>query len=515
MFVPNGSLLLCAVSGKESVPKPNRISAKNFGMLKIACRAALLATVLGATGQSLYASAFAIGELGVRAAGMGTAFISVANDGSAIFYNPAGIAFIEGAHMQMDSVVVVGSFRFTPSSPPPGAVIPAAGFSGAIKPHFIPIAAMYGTWQYNKKITLGIGLFTPFGLAANFTNFNDSDPNLTKFTGRFAGTRARLESYWFQPTIAYKINDNMAVSIGPAFVHTHLFLEKSILNPKDDALVFGRAAAGTVFPGVDKEQAAAVIARLLPEGRSRIAGTANSPALAAGFLYKDPKHKVNVGVMYRSAVTSHLKGQASFAFGSDYPLKQYIGADFLTKSFPNQAIKGSFTTPATYGVGVSKELPRNLLISVDLRLQDFHRFADVPLNFSVNEKNDRSSALPTEQRLRFNFRNSFHVAVGAEKILKPGTSVRLGYLYDKSPVVDKSVGPLFPDNNRNSFMLGGTHKLGNKEYSFFYEAMTYADRNINVPANNVNYTNGVYKNFVHLGGLGLRFDAKDFFVKKH
>ena len=45
--------------------------------------------------------------------------------------------------------------------------------------------------------------------------------------------------------------------------------------------------------------------------------------------------------------------------------------------------------------------------------------------------------------------------------------------------------------------------------------MTYADRNINVPANNVNYTNGVYKNFVHLGGLGLRFDAKDFFAKKH
>ena len=68
----------------------------------------------------------------------------------------------------------------------------------------------------------GFGIFTPFGLSANSTNFNDADPNLTKFVGRFDGTRVRLESYWFQPTIAYKIKENLAFSVAPAFVHTHL-----------------------------------------------------------------------------------------------------------------------------------------------------------------------------------------------------------------------------------------------------------------------------------------------------
>ena len=243
--------------------------------------------LIAGVAAACYGSAFSVSELGARAAGMGTAFIATADDGSAIFYNPAGIAFQPGMHMQMDSTVVVGLFRFTPSSTPVGQVVPANGYSQAIKPHFIPLASMYATAQVSPKMTFGFGIFTPFGLSANSTNFHDGDPDLTKFVGRFAGTRVRLESFWFQPTIAYKVSNNLSVGIAPAFVHTHLELEQSILNPlgPDDGLKFGRVAAPTVFPGDPVNQAAAVIARLLPEGRSRVAGTANAPGFSAGVLW--------------------------------------------------------------------------------------------------------------------------------------------------------------------------------------------------------------------------------------
>jgi long-chain fatty acid transport protein len=236
-----------------------------------------------------YGSAFSISELGTRAAGMGTAFIGTADDGSALFYNPAGIAFQPGTHLQMDSTVIVGLFRFTPNPVPTGQVVPPNGYSNSVKPHFIPVAALYATKELTKKITLGFGVFTPFGLAANSTNFNDSDPDLTKVPSRFAGTRVRLESYWFQPTIAYKLKDNLSIAVGPTFVHTHLELEESILNPLDPngALKFGVTAAPTVLPGLPVGEAAAIIARLLPEGRSRIAGTANGPAASAGLLWKN------------------------------------------------------------------------------------------------------------------------------------------------------------------------------------------------------------------------------------
>jgi long-chain fatty acid transport protein len=459
-----------------------------------------------------YGSAFSVAELGARAAGMGTAFIATADDGSALYYNPAGIAFQPGAHMQMDATVVVGLFRFTPSDTPVGQVVPPNGYSQSIKPHFIPLASLYATVQLSPKITLGAGLFTPFGLSANSTNFHDGDPNLTKFVGRFAGTRDALQAFWFQPTIAYKLTENSSIAVGPAFVHTHLFIEQSILNPIGDALTFGRTAAPTIFPGVPVEQAAATIARLLPEGRSRIAGTANSPAFALGFLWKHPSKKTNVGFSFRSAVTSHLSGKGSFAFGTGYALEQYVGPNFLFKQFPNQPVKGSFTTPATYGVGITNRSLFGTTLAFDVRFQDYQRFRSVPLNFGINSGN-ASVALPAEQRLVFNFRNLWNIAVGAERPLNSKTTIRVGYLFDRSPVPDKSVGPLFPDASRNSVTVGGTRKAGNKEFTLFYEAMKFSDRVTAVPANNNVYTNGDYHNFAHVAGMSLRFDVTDLLTK--
>jgi long-subunit fatty acid transport protein len=87
-------------------------------------------------------------------------------------------------------------------------------------------------------------------------------------------------------------------------------------------------------------------------------------------------------------------------------------------------------------------------------------------------------------------------------------------MFDYSPVPDQSVGPLFPDANRNSLTLGATQKRGNAEFTFFYEAMFFENRVTNVAANNYQYTNGDYSNFAHVFGLGLRFDATGFSIKK-
>jgi long-subunit fatty acid transport protein len=101
------------------------------------------AVALTATPERALGSAFAIGEQGARAAGMGTAFTAVADDGAAIFYNPAGIAFQTGMHMQMDLMAVVGLFRFF--HPPAPGQGPGKGFHGSITPKFIPVGSMYFT----------------------------------------------------------------------------------------------------------------------------------------------------------------------------------------------------------------------------------------------------------------------------------------------------------------------------------------------------------------------------------
>ena len=90
-----------------------------------------LALCLGAIAPAARGSAFSIAELGARAAGMGTAFTSIADDGSALFFNPAGLAFQPGTRFEMDNLVVVGLFHFFPLSPPPPHFVPQKSFSSA------------------------------------------------------------------------------------------------------------------------------------------------------------------------------------------------------------------------------------------------------------------------------------------------------------------------------------------------------------------------------------------------
>jgi long-chain fatty acid transport protein len=460
-----------------------------------------VAASLIALAPAAFGSAFAINELGVRAQGMGGAFASVADDGSALFFNPAGIAFQKGLKLEMDSLVVVGLFRYTPTAPPPGSVIPANGYSGSVKPHFIPVASLYMTKDISKRWTFGFGLYTPFGLAANFTNFNDADPANTKFVGRFAGTRARLESFWFQPTFAYRISDRSSFAIGPAFVHTHLFYEQSILNPLDDGKTFGIEVAQALFPGQNPVAAANSIARLLPEGRFRLAGTANEFGFTAGYLYKDPKSHINIGVAYRSAVVNHLKGKASFAFTNNGAVSGFLPTSTPIPSlFPTQDARGILVTPASYTIGVSKSDFHRTLVSVDFQIQDFQRFRNLPINFTQTS----GTATPPERRINFDFNNSYILHFGVERQLKPDTTVRAGYVWDHSPVPEKSQGPLFPDNTRNSLTIGATRVRGNKEFSAFYQAMFFLDRTTDVLDNKNQFTNGLYHNFAHLAGLGLR-----------
>jgi long-chain fatty acid transport protein len=454
--------------------------------------------------QSAWGSAFAINELGVRAQGMGGAFTSIADDGSALYFNPAGIAFQRGLKLEMDALAVVGLFRFTPSLVPPGTTVPEKGYSGSVKPHFIPVANLYLSKDISSKFTFGFGVMVPFGLSANFTNFNDGDPTNTKFVGRFNGTRARLESYWFQPTLAWRLTENSAVAVGPALVHTHLFYEQSILNPLDDGKTFGQEVAGALFPGQNPVEAANSIARLLPEGRFRLAGTSNSLGFAAGYIYKNPRTKTNFGFSYRSSVNNHLKGNASFAFTSTGAVSTFFpNASPIPSLFPNQAARGSLTTPATYMVGVSNSSFHNMLVAFDVEVQDFDRFASLPINFTINA----GTATPPERRIVFDFRNSYIVHAGVEKPIKKDLVVRAGYVFDHSPVPDKSTGPLFPDNTRNSFTVGATKIHGNAEFSAFYQAMFFLDRNTNVLANKNEFTNGLYHNFADLAGVSLRINV--------
>jgi long-chain fatty acid transport protein len=449
---------------------------------------------------SLWGSAFSIGEIGIRAAGMGSAFVAVADDGSALYYNPAGIAFQPGFRMEMDALFVHGNFNFTPSSVPQGTIVPEGGFPGFISPQILVVPNLYMSARLNSKWTLGFGSFAPFGLGGNWTNFKDSDPKNIKFPARFHTSRPKMESIWMQPTVAYRVNDRLAVALGVALVHTHVLLEQSILNPDNEGKEFGEELAPKIFPDADPVIGGRIIARLLPEGRSRFAATSNNIGASLGLLYWHPEWKTRFGASYRTAVVQHFKGMASFAFTDNYALKPLAGLDVFADLFPQQEASATFPTPGTYAVGVATEALGRNLISADFQVQDYRRLKYVVLNFSQTV----DTATPAEARVDYSFHNAYAARLGWQRPVK-GFTARAGWSYDGTPVPEAAVSPLWPDSSRLNFTVGGSKQMKGRELSFFYQFTKLRRRTTNVPANANVYTNGDWNSTAMTFGFQMRF----------
>jgi len=126
---------------------------------------------------------------------MGTAFTGSCIRCSAFYYNPQALRFSRAPIFRWTvlrcGVVSVRAF------------LPAARDRGASEgiQRIHPTALHPGREPLHDEgdvaeTDAGFRRVHSVGLAANFTNFRDSDPALTKYTGRWAGTRAKLESFW-------------------------------------------------------------------------------------------------------------------------------------------------------------------------------------------------------------------------------------------------------------------------------------------------------------------------------
>ena len=105
-----------------------------------------------------FPSGFQVMTQGARATGMGLAFAGIADDPSAIFYNPAGIAQGRILDAQIGDSIIVPSARFTAQG---GATTRSA--SGVVPPFQAYLSA-----GVHDDLSLGVGVFTPYGLTVNW-----------------------------------------------------------------------------------------------------------------------------------------------------------------------------------------------------------------------------------------------------------------------------------------------------------------------------------------------------------
>ena len=122
-------------------------------------RFALIAGVVALAPTLALANGFALFEHGSRAVGMAGAFGAVADDPSAGYFNPAGLAFLDGTQAMAGFFLITESSTFTGDDPYPGA-----GYTVDMESQIFYPPHFHLTGHFSDSVSWGLSLTTPFGL---------------------------------------------------------------------------------------------------------------------------------------------------------------------------------------------------------------------------------------------------------------------------------------------------------------------------------------------------------------
>lgn len=377
---------------------------------------------------------FALFEHGNRGMAMGGAMTAVADDPSAMFWNPGGLAFQIDKGIQVmggATFITAGKQTFVGDSPYPGE-----GYTAEQKSQIFYPMHFYVAYPLGDRVNLGFSLTSPFGLGTWWEEDH---------AGRFISKRADLSTFDLSPNLAFKLNDSIGLGVGIDYMVGRIDLTKSIgfINPYTQQL----ADIGQVHLHTDD---------MSNDGWGWHAGL--QVKLPAGFA---------LGAMYRSKIKIEYDGVASF---TQYA-SGYADFDALLGSMIPFGDKVPITTeiefPDYYSIGLAWS-NEALTVSAQYGKMGWSSFAQLPLTFTENpEFSDVVEQL---------YEDSDQYRLGLEWRVSESLALQAGALYDNTPQPAISMSPLLGDGDRTGYSLGAAFAVGKVGVDVGYMYLPFDER---------------------------------------
>ena len=379
----------------------------------------------------LGADDFSFYEPSPRAASLGGAFTARADDASALFYNPAGLAFLGSFRIKTN--IAFGRRTTT-------AAWPEGGPAYRTEPsEFLGSVSL--SWQPLKRVTIATGIFSPFTYESYWS---------PGWSAETVNERNRLRSLYFRTVLAIEVVKGLAVSAGVDVVSSSLrWLHAIPFNVPTYPL------AQDV--GVDSSH--------------RLQG--NGLGFVAGALWKVIP-AVQVGARYQQSVSIDYTGTNVFmadllTSGSTVPDPHRPSrrvSDLIDFYYATQDVTGRLTLPREIAGGVAVTPLPQLSVYLDLQWDRWSDFGD--WNFSsVNEGEALNPAFTPEYQefygLELNYgtqgvalalRDTMDIKTGLEYRFGRYIALRAGYAHTQSSVDEAGRTPIYPDLDRNIYSFG-------------------------------------------------------------
>jgi long-chain fatty acid transport protein len=375
------------------------------------------------TASTSFAAGFRLPEAGAKAMGMGFAFTAQADDASAIYFNPAGLTQLKGQNVMVGVTYVrENGAEFTGTT--------AVDNTTAIKNEtqkslnfFIP-NAYYTKTNASTGFAYGVGIFSPFGLGQEY-----NDRNTSIFRNQI--TKIDLMTVVVNPTIAFKVNEILSVGAGIDYMWGQAKLAKTPWSP-----ALGGNLYNLDLKGDDDAWGYNFGLLLTPTPNLRIGANYRSP-----FTLKIKDGDVNLSGINTTGVAALGGASVSQAF--------FGGATtFATKATATIAMPATFALGAAYTMG-------KLTVEADADWTFWHSFGALPITI----QDQRSPVLVSTNNPKA-WEDVVALRIGAEYRVTDPLALRVGFVYDPTPVPASTMGPELPDSTRLNYMAGAGYKVG-------------------------------------------------------
>lgn len=346
--------------------------------------------VYGLCACRVFANGFALADQDAFAAARGDAFVATADNPSAIYYNPAGMAQLDGDNLRGG---IFGIYDNSTYKPLGGTTTYNSWDHLSAVPQFFYVHSM------NKlPLSFGLGVYFPYGGKIGW-------PEDTGF--RPIAVSASLDYATINPAIAWKILPSLSIGGGPMINYVHLSTSQGYPAPQANG----------------------------PANFFDFKGSGWSAGYNAGIRWQ-PIKQLAFGATFRSSAWVTLDGQTHYQFPPTSP--------------NDSSANMSMDFPWTVVGGISYRPTPKWNLEFDANYTDWSTLETFNLYQQTPGPNIHQNPLLGY----FDWQPSWIYEFGVTRYFGKAWRASAGYAYDENSVPNAHYTPFAADLDRHFFSLG-------------------------------------------------------------